>query len=79
MYNSIRFATLHLHAAHEADSRTIFKTKAIYENDYFIFHQQELIKPNHSSHQVKKTIYQKASNAEGNYQEILEKFVWHLN
>jgi hypothetical protein len=79
MYNSIRFATLQLHSANETEASTIYKTKAIYENDYFIIHQSEIIKFYNSNHEVKKIIRDKSRKVKGDYPEVLEKFIWHLN
>jgi len=79
MYNSIRFATLQLHSANETEASTIYKTKAVYENDYFIMHQHDIVKFYNSNHEVKKVIRDKSAGAHGEYSEILEKFIWHLN
>lgn len=76
MYTSIVFTTFQLHAGHEADSHTLSKTLAVYENDFYIFNEDDFYE---TAGEIKKEVRKTAYKAKGNNTELYPYFRWHLN
>lgn len=76
MYNSIYFETLQLHASQEVDSHTLSKTIAVYQNDFYIFHKDNIYE---SARGIRITIKGKSNEAKGRNTELYSGFTWHLN
>jgi hypothetical protein len=76
MYTSILFAKLHIHAGHDVDSNTLSKTIAVYENDLYVFNEED----NYiSAKELKKITKEKALQVKGSNSELYHHFIWNLN
>jgi hypothetical protein len=79
MYTSIHFATLQFHFSPESNSSTLSKTTPVYENDIFIFSEEDFFSCRIDSLEIKAAINKKYPKEFIFYGDMIALFQWHLN
>lgn len=76
MYNSISFATFHIHTGHDVDSNTLSKTIAIYQTHVYVHSENNALL---TSKEIKNEVRKKSNLIKGIDFELYPYFTWHLN